>query len=272
MKPTTLAVAAISPLLVLGTAGMAEASPSTPAKSAAPIASPAPAAKDDATTLGADRRVLQMNLCNGGGAGCYSGGLAVNSAIAQIKKRKPWVVTLNEVCRNDPARIAKATKFRYSFFPTQRENKKGYVRCKNKQVFGNAVLTKESAKRLFYRVLTAQSSKGERRTIGCRHTASMVACTTHLTNKSKKTALRQCKEAMRRGRDFAGSHKMFLIGDLNLRYNKDKVQQCVPSAFVRKSDNDVQHAIVYKGLPIKGHNHAHMPYTDHDAFWVDLGT
>jgi hypothetical protein len=45
-------------------------------------------------------RVLQLNLCNSGDAGCFTG-RAVDRAAAVIRAEEPDVVTLNEVCRGD---------------------------------------------------------------------------------------------------------------------------------------------------------------------------
>ena len=44
--------------------------------------------------------VLQMNLCNSGWAGCYTG-RSVREAAAVIRAERPDVVTLNEICRDD---------------------------------------------------------------------------------------------------------------------------------------------------------------------------
>ena len=52
-------------------------------------------------------RVLQMNLCNSGLAGCYTGH-AVAAAAAVIRAEAPDVVTLNEVCQNDMAALQAA--------------------------------------------------------------------------------------------------------------------------------------------------------------------
>ena len=45
-------------------------------------------------------RVLQLNLCNSGLAGCFTG-RAVDRAAAVIRAEAPDVVTLNEVCEGD---------------------------------------------------------------------------------------------------------------------------------------------------------------------------
>src|SRR4051794_39285269 len=52
-------------------------------------------------------RVLQMNLCDSGIARCYTG-RSVAEAAAVIRAERPDLVTLNEVCRNDVAVLARA--------------------------------------------------------------------------------------------------------------------------------------------------------------------
>src|SRR5215475_8796279 len=45
-------------------------------------------------------RLLQMNLCNSGDAGCHTG-RAVTEAATVIHAEAPDIVTLNEICEND---------------------------------------------------------------------------------------------------------------------------------------------------------------------------
>ena len=52
-------------------------------------------------------RVLQMNLCDSGIAGCYTG-RSVAEATALIRAEKPDVVTVNEICRDDIAALSRA--------------------------------------------------------------------------------------------------------------------------------------------------------------------
>ena len=53
---------------------------------------------------GASLRLLQMNLCGSGAAGCYTG-RSVLEASAVIRAQAPDVVTVNEVCRDDVATL-----------------------------------------------------------------------------------------------------------------------------------------------------------------------
>ncbi|MFG2002736.1 hypothetical protein ACGFNU_26610 [Spirillospora sp. NPDC048911] len=254
--------------LLLGVPGVAFAeSPRRPAEPAPSAAVPG----ESAATLAGSRRIMQMNLCNGGYSRCYRGGRAVTSAIAAVTRWKPWAVTLNEICAKDVARIARAGGFgaRYTHFPTQRPNG-DYVRCKNGQTFGNAVMTKAAAPHTLYKILEQQDPTGEHRSMGCRWTTSITVCTTHLSSRSRPTAREQCDEAMWKGRVFAGSGRMLMIGDLNLRYDKGDVQGCVPQGYARTSDGSVQHAIVSGSAPITGHGHRPLSGTDHPVFWVDV--
>src|SRR4051794_8851493 len=62
-----------------------------------------PAAPDVRTPV----RVLQMNLCDSGLAGCYTGRSA-RGAAAVIRAVAPPLVTVNEVCRDDLATLQQA--------------------------------------------------------------------------------------------------------------------------------------------------------------------
>ena len=55
---------------------------------------------------GPSLRVLQLNLCDSGLAGCYTG-RAVRAAAEVVRGERPDVVTLNEVCRDDVSRTAR---------------------------------------------------------------------------------------------------------------------------------------------------------------------
>ncbi|CAN7192543.1 hypothetical protein [Knoellia sp. LjRoot47] len=77
--------------------------------------------------------VLQVNMCNSGYAGCYTG-RAQAGTIALIKARTPYAVTLNEACANDITAIASGTGFRGQF------TQSGTQKCRNGSAYGNAVL------------------------------------------------------------------------------------------------------------------------------------
>jgi hypothetical protein len=98
-------------------------------------------------------RMLQMNLCNSGLAGCYEGGRAVTEAYSKITAQRPDVVTLNEICAGDiqqlwlamqavwPGQVGddargKTLAFKPAFNASTGQNYK----CANGQEFGNGIL------------------------------------------------------------------------------------------------------------------------------------
>ena len=94
---------------------------------------------------GARLRVLQMNLCNSGLAGCYTG-LAVATAVDVIRAQAPDVVTLNEVCRADVAVLARASGAAASAFRPAMDRRTGEaVHCLDGEPYGIAVLTRRPA-------------------------------------------------------------------------------------------------------------------------------
>lgn len=58
---------------------------------------PSVSGNNGAITASRPFRVLQLNLCNSGYAGCYRGGASISEAVTQINSRVPDVVTLNEI-------------------------------------------------------------------------------------------------------------------------------------------------------------------------------
>ena len=88
-----------------------------------------------------DVRVLQMNLCNSGLAGCYTG-RAVATAADVIRAQAPDVVTLNEVCRSDAAVLDRRGTAPPAFRPVPDRRTGGATRCRNGEPYGIAILTR----------------------------------------------------------------------------------------------------------------------------------
>jgi hypothetical protein len=128
-------------------------------------------------------RVLQMNLCNSGLAGCYTG-LAVGAAVDVIRAQAPDVVTLNEVCRADVAVLARASGAAASAFRPAMDRRTGEaVHCLDGEPYGIAVLTRRPAKLTTGGIYPTQDPTGpEQRAWLCLDTTDFAACTTHLDN------------------------------------------------------------------------------------------
>ena len=87
-------------------------------------------------------RVLQMNLCDSGLAGCYTG-RSVTAAAAVIRDQAPDLVTLNEVCRDDVSILERALAgsdqvgVTASAFQPARDRRTGAsFRCRDGQPYG----------------------------------------------------------------------------------------------------------------------------------------
>ncbi|WP_326615371.1 hypothetical protein OG949_41410 (plasmid) [Streptomyces scopuliridis] len=104
------------------------------------IATPGPAnAASARAAVSVDFSILQMNLCNSGKAGCYEDGRSIDEGIIRIRRTSPTVVTLNEVCRNDVARMAKETGRRGVFMAAGHRDG-GLYKCKNGRNYGIGIL------------------------------------------------------------------------------------------------------------------------------------
>ena len=138
-------------------------------------------------------RVLQMNLCNSGLAGCYTG-RAVATAVEVIRAQTPDVVTLNEVCRADVAVLERALGAGTSAFRPAMDRRTGEaVRCVDGEPYGIAVLTRRPATLTTGGIYPTQNpADTEQRAWLCLDTTAFAACTTHLDNGDAAVARAQC--------------------------------------------------------------------------------
>jgi hypothetical protein len=154
-------------------------------------------------------RVLQLNLCDSGIAGCFTG-RSVDQAAAVIRAVRPEVVTLNEVCRGDVwvlSRELSGSGRGGAVIPAfetvvQPGAGDGPVRCRNGQPYGIGVLVRVDAPYRGYataggRYPIQDAADSEKRAWLCVHAiAHVYACTTHLASTSGAVALRQCRYLM----------------------------------------------------------------------------
>ncbi|QFZ19154.1 endonuclease/exonuclease/phosphatase family protein [Saccharothrix syringae] len=225
-------------------------------------------------------KVLQMNLCNSGVAGCFEGGLAVDEAVAMIGRRVPDVVSVNEVCTSDLPRLTAATganaAYRFAF-ARNRSTGSDYQCTAGRGAYGSAIIVKEGVAAGGNGLYANQDGGNEVRAWACVRGAvrGFVACTTHLST-TGSVALAQCKElvpATALSFDPTGSAttRHVVVGDLNLKYSPGSsvnAQNCVPSGWFRKGDGDVQHVIA-RTLTFVSTEEYGMSRTDHPAFVVN---
>jgi hypothetical protein len=191
-------------------------------------------------------RVLQLNLCHSGVAGCFTGDKVMSKAVAVIKDVAPGLVTLNEVCREDVPWLAGMTgAVDFRFTPALKADDTP-VKCKNGDDYGNGLLSwfAPTWDAPVTGVYSTQSSMTERRVWICMGYAGFVGCTTHLSTDGA-TALAQCKDIVGGPLATAAADgPAVMAGDWNLKFKgSPNAQDCVPGGFYRKGDGSVQHVI-----------------------------
>ena len=194
------AVSGLLGCLVVGLAGCTTGPPATAAPSV-PSAGPGSAVPV---------RVLQMNLCNSGIAGCYTG-RSTAEAVGVIRTEVPDVVTLNEVCEDDVPVLERTLAdvvpggTAVSAFQPHRDGRTGApYRCRNGRLYGLGVVSRRPA------VPGSAGDRGvypaqdpddpEQRAWLCLDVAAtdegatpaVTVCTTHLAYTKREVARAQC--------------------------------------------------------------------------------
>lgn len=214
--------------------------------------------------------VLQMNLCNSGWAGCYTG-RSVAEAEAVIAAEKPDVVTLNEICRRDLHMLARALGpgAAVAFQPAIDRRVGEPIRCRDGEPYGIGLLVRRPADRLgrgdTYPIQDPVGPEG--RAWLCAPAASgVVACTTHLVSTSPLIALAQCRHFFSTVvAAFAGP--VVVGGDFNLA----DLSTCRAGAHEAGSDGGLQHVAVADAAGPSRQRVIDMAgTTDHPALAVTL--
>jgi endonuclease/exonuclease/phosphatase family metal-dependent hydrolase len=218
-------------------------------------------------------RVLQMNLCNSGLAGCYTG-RAVATAVEVIRAQTPDVVTLNEVCRADVAVLERALGVGTSAFRPALDRRTGEaVRCVDGEQYGIAVLTRRPATLTTGGIYPTQNpADTEQRAWLCLDTTAFTACTTHLDNGDAAVARAQCDYLLATAfpsmRARGWPTPAVLGGDFNLRAD---VQGCLAAGDRRSDDGDVQNVVASPQFGITAQRRIDMQATtDHPGLLVTL--
>lgn len=232
--------------------------------------------------------MLQMNLCNSGEAGCFTGRAAAEAATV-IRTHKPDLVTLNEVCQDDVdllgealAEVHQGDKVVWAFEAAADRRTGDPYRCiRNGQPYGNGLLAHVPAS---YRghttsggIYPAQDvADPEQRSWLCLHAAgAFSACTTHLAYTSPTVAFAQCGYLMDTAipamHARAGYEPMVLGGDLNLRFGgTPDLGSCVSSDYRRVDDGGVQQIVATPDVTVHSSSLIGMAETDHPSLLVAL--
>ncbi|MEU5910044.1 endonuclease/exonuclease/phosphatase family protein [Micromonospora sp. NPDC047527] len=231
--------------------------------------------------------MLQMNLCNSGRAGCYTG-RSVARAAEVINAERPDLVTLNEICQDDVpalrrvfAEVHTGGKVVSAFQAAGDRPSGADTRCRNGKSYGIGLLTRLSAPDTRHTVHsgihpTQDVADPEERAWLCVHVDSTLhACTTHLAATSRTVALAQCGHlldgilpAIRRSTGYAPT---VLAGDLNLRAGDPDVRACAPPGYLRVDDGALQHVLASTDITLRRTRTVLMDgATDHAALLTTL--
>jgi hypothetical protein len=214
-------------------------------------------------------KVLQLNICHSGIADCYRGDAVITKSLAVITSAKPQVLSVNEACSGDVARLRPAMGPARALFVSAQRLNGTPVTCVNGEQYGNIIMVAEAfagSTEASGRYAT-QDGSNELRAWACLPAGVLSACTTHLSAASGTTALAQCKELMARAVGYP--RPTIVAGDMNLRYQgSPNVQDCNPSGFYRKGDGSVQHIFASTDLAFVSSSKIDMAGTTDHPGWL----
>ncbi|MEV4656739.1 endonuclease/exonuclease/phosphatase family protein [Micromonospora sp. NPDC049301] len=233
-------------------------------------------------------RVLQMNLCNSGRAGCYTG-RSVTEAATVISTQTPDLVTLNEICRDDVttlervfSRVHSGDTIVSAFKAAGDRPSRSVTQCRDGQPYGIGLLAHLEVPYTAYTVRSGiypqqdVADPEERAWLCVDLLGELHACTTHLAATGVTVALAQCRHlldtvvpAIRRS---AGYAPTVLLGDLNLRRGgSPDVRSCAPPGYLRVDDGALQHVMATTDVTICCSRSIDMHgATDHPAVLATL--
>ena len=193
-----------------------------------------------------------------------------------IRRERPDVVTLNEVCRKDVATLARALSAARGNQPVAAAFKAardrptgGPFRCVNGQPYGIGVLALLDRPTPRYRTYAGVypqqdlADPEERVWVCIDLPTGLLACTTHTASTSRTVALAQCRyflnTAVPKVRSQVGDLPVTLGADLNLRaHGTPSPQSCLPRGYQRADDGLLQDVIASSDIARAiAHRHRH---------------
>lgn len=253
-------------------AAPASAAPAGPtATVAAPVSGAAgPLRAGAAAPRAQEASVLQVNLCGSGyDEECYEkGGASVKGTVRLIKKLKPQVLTLNEMCRNDLDTLFAEMRAAnpdsgatWSFSPITRADG-GHINCVTGGSYGSAVVA-TIAGMTSYNAWTytfAKQARGdERRLANCsvirgRQGAGYFTCAVQFARKDAEVAGAQCRQLTETIMDeLAGKTDYPIMSGGTFNLGKAGVADClepVAEYYDSASGDDVQWLVSSEGLTL----------------------
>ncbi len=275
---------------------VASAAAAVPPAAAAPAPPPAVPTGSSAVP-GGPLRVLQLNLCNSGIAGCYTG-RSVAEGAAVLRAEAPDLVTLNEICEDDVAVLERALAgvapggAVTTAFQAHRDGRTGQdYRCRNGERFGLGLLsrwpaTPVSATEAGVYPVQDEADPEQRAWLCRRFTpaggtagegsgAGVALCTTHLAYTKREVAAAQCRHlfgtvvpGLRGGG--AGAPAV-VSGDLNLGPgDSPEIRSCLPAGSALVDDGGQQRVVGTPELVVADSRRIALRQTDHVGLLVTL--
>ncbi len=232
-------------------------------------------------------RMLQLNLCNSGIASCYTG-RSVREAAEVIRAKRPDIVTLNEICRNDLPPLVQAISdikrggvIASAFKAAVDHRTDSAFRCRNGQPYGIGLVARLPSTdpyRSYGDVYPIQDpGDPEQRVWLCVHAmAGFYACTTHLASTIRTLALAQCDyllhtaiPAMRRQ---DGQDPVMVGADFNLMFGgTPDARSCLTRGYRHAGDGAWQYVVATPEFAVRSSTSINMHgTTDHPGLLVDL--
>jgi len=271
-------------VVVAGCAPSPRAIPGPTAAGSTAVVAPAPA-----LAPAAPLRVLQLNLCSSGIAGCYTG-RSTDQAATVIRAEAPDLVTLNEVCQDDVADLERVLAAAVpdatvvSAFQPARNGRTGEpYRCRNGRQYGIGLLSRWPSvpgSTAGGGIYPAQDRDDpEERAWLCLDAAAtppVAVCTTHLAYTKREVAGAQCRYLFEtviggiRARD--GTAPVVLGADLNLGNGDDPdLTACLPPGSALVDDGGQQHVVATPEYVVADHRTVDLrDTTDHPGLLVTL--
>lgn len=262
-------------LLVAGLSACATtAAVAPPAPALAPGAVPATVVPPDAV------RVLQLNLCSSGIAGCFTG-RATAEAAALLRAEAPDLVTLNEVCADDVEVLDRALAegvpgggVTSAFQPARDATTGEPYRCRNGEQYGIGLVSRWPATADGGIHPAQDAADPEQRVWLCLDPAAPLpaVCTSHLAYTRRDVAQAQCRHLF--GEVVAARRAPVVVGgDLNLgAADGPDLRSCLPVGSGAVDDGGPQVVAVTPGLAVADVQTLDLRgATDHPALLVTLG-